>query len=221
MTQRLNIDWNQFLIQECYIPLIISAISFSILFVFLYYILAHTIICKYFKHIQQNDISYWTMIESFISIIYSLLLLTLIIIFEKDKLSFSISQQIIDTETTKSERMIASISIGYFIYSILCAIFNKYNTGNINYMLIIDNIVSVIGMTIIIITIHSGYVLIITFFLINITNPLFYTIGIRDILVDKDKNISKSIYLTTLITKRFTCNIHAMSPWTKYENFAR
>ena len=198
------VNFEHFLLEECYLLIIISFISFSTLFLSCYYVLGRRILHKNYKHLEENAKLYFQIITSFISIIHGSVILSLIIIFEDNLSVFSINQSIINTQTTKYEIMIASMSMGYFIYQLLfsCLLFRKYHTTKSDYIyMIFHHILSILGRIIIITLIHSGFIIVILLFCNQITDPILHINNIRNGLLNPAQTISKGTALTDLIIK--------------------
>ena len=197
------VDFGKLLSKECYSSIVISSISFTLLFIAVYYCIGSRIINKNYNHVNQTPKLYWKIIDSSISMIHGIIIISLIIAFEKNLSVFNINQSVIDTLTTKYEIMIASISIGYFLYDIVfsCFIFSKKHTGKYDYVYLGHHILSIVGMVVIIITVHSGFLIIIALFCNEITNPLLHINNIRNKLIDRNKPISKNTLLTDFIIK--------------------
>eukprot|EP01083_Nonionella_stella_P139812 427287_1 len=216
------VSFAHFLLPECYITMIASMVFFALLFALKYYVLMPKFIHPRFDHIKTNEFLHWKIVDGSVSMIHGIVILLLCIIFH-DVLFLNVTQNVTDARTTFDERMIASLSVGYFIYDTVVSVgyFNYKHTGKIDYIYILHHSISICCLTVCIVTVYSGKLCTTSLFLSEISNPLLHGNNLKNKFVPLDdqtmskdflaRNIKiKLIYIITFSIARFMILPHIL-----------
>eukprot|EP01084_Bolivina_argentea_P039529 73047_1 len=207
MSENENLDLNgisfEFLYtQNIFLFILLMCMGFSILFFILYYVVFRT------THLTKKNT--FSIIRKICSAIHGLLIIVMSIGLE-GTLVLELKAKNIYRPTSINQRIIASISIGYFIYDtiIVCIIYANKIFGKPDYLYIFHHIIGILTLLLTgIITVYSGFICIFAIFWYEVTNPLLHIPEIVRLLFKHDHNslcyiICQSIYILLYIMIRF------------------
>eukprot|EP01084_Bolivina_argentea_P258741 436332_1 len=192
---------DHFLMPSCYLSIIVSAICWTLWFLFLYYILfpkLFTYSCL--QHIKPFTKMHWSICNTLSSMPHGIIIIILCLGWE-DVLIFSYTQPMFDLRTTRISVIISSISCGYFIYDtiVCCFICSKKYTQTFSYMYIFHHIICILGALVVISHVYAGGTIIDVVFIGEITNPLLQLTNLKCRLQNRQKINKQSIFIDLML----------------------
>ena len=194
------IDYNEINLRvlmehHCYITILSSFISFTIVYLVLYYYVIPLFIHARFPHIREKPLLHWKITDAVVATIHCVIINILcaaVILDFSESFFFEIEQKL-HHKTTWKQQLIMSISIGYFIYDtiIFAVVYSIKHTGKVDKIWIFHHALTEFGLIIGVISVYCGAYVLLILFLNECTNPLLQSTLIRNYLINRKTKSSK------------------------------